>query len=59
MYFHSFSIYRYLCFFGIAQGHVFSLTVGDAFTLNPLDVGCALIDILVLDTLFMLLAGVA
>ena len=36
---HESTICRYL-YLGIAQGHVFSMTVYDVFTLNPLDVGC-------------------
>ena len=45
------SICRYL---GIAQCHVFSLTVNDVFTLHPLNVGCLLIDILVKDAFDLL-----
>lgn len=48
---HDSTICRYR-YFGISRVHV--LTVNDVFTLKPENVGCVMIDILVLDTWFFL-----
>ena len=37
---------------GIVQGHLCVLTVNDVCTIYPLDVGCVLIDVEVLDVWF-------